>query len=79
MPSDPNSGGTSAAADMPMTTATFTDLGQGHVAYIKKLVTEAGTLWAIHAANGEPLAVMESRDVALSVLRQNDLEPTGLH
>lgn len=62
-----------------MSPAALAELGQGQIAYIKLLVTEAGKMWAVHAANGDPLAVMESRDVALAALRQNNLEAFGTH
>ncbi len=68
-----------AAAASLLTATAFADLGQGQIAYIKALVTDGGTMWAIHGANGDPLAVMDSRDVALAALRQNDLEAFGVH
>lgn len=77
---NPNNGVLSrGAGNHQMSAAALSELGQGQIAYIKPLATDAGTLWAIHAANGDPLAVLESRDIALAALRQNDLEPFGIH
>lgn len=77
---NPNDGALSgSAAARRMSVAALTELGQGQIAYVKPLVTDAGTLWAIHSASGEPLAMMESREVALAALRQNDLESFGTH
>ncbi|MCU0838833.1 MAG: DUF1150 domain-containing protein [Rhodospirillales bacterium] len=72
-------GSDGSAEPKRLTAAAFADLGQGQIAYVKALVTDAGTLWAIHGANGDPLAVMDSRDIALAALRQNDLEAFGVH
>ncbi len=36
-------------------------------------------LYAVHAANGERMAVVDNRDVAFAGARQHDLEPVSTH
>ncbi|MCP5364012.1 MAG: DUF1150 family protein [Hyphomicrobiales bacterium] len=54
-------------------------LGKGQVAYIKPVVVDGKEAFAIHGADGQPLAVVEDSAVALAVVRQNDLEPVRVH
>ena len=68
-----------ALAIHPATAANLAHWGVNVVAYVKKIETEGGTAYAIHAANGEPLGLAGSRDVAFAGLRQNDLEPISVH
>lgn len=68
-----------ALADRPLTAADLAQWGVNVVAYVKKVDIEGGTAYAIHAANGEPLGLAGSRDVAFAGLRQNDLEPASVH
>ena len=72
--SDPN-----ADPARPLTAADLAHWGVNVVAYVKKIETEGGMAYAIHAANGEPLGLAGSRDVAFAGLRQNDLEPVSVH
>lgn len=62
-----------------LTAADLAHWGVNVVAYVKKIETEGGMGYAIHAANGEPLGLAGSRDVAFAGLRQNDLEPVSVH
>ena len=54
-------------------------LGLQEVAYIKPVVIDGQTAYAVHAADGREVTVMSSRDVALAAIRQNDLEPLSVH
>lgn len=54
-------------------------LGLQEVAYLKPVVVEGKTAYAVHAADGREVAIMASRDVALAAIRQNDLEPLSVH
>lgn len=63
----------------PLTAADLAQWGVNVVAYVKKIETDGGAAYAIHAANGEPLGLAGSRDVAFAGLRQNDLEPASVH
>ena len=57
----------------------FLNFGMQQVAYIRPVTLENKTAYAIHAADGTPLTVMESMDVALVVVRHNELEPATVH
>lgn len=60
--------------------AAFATLGNDVVAYLKPAVAEGSTGWAVHAADGRVLAVIQgSHHSALAIVRQNDLEPLSLH
>ncbi len=63
----------------PMSTRDFAELGFQQVAYIKPVEGEDGTAFAVFAANGQQLGLMETRDVAQAALIQNDLEPVSVH
>ena len=54
-------------------------LGLQEMAYVKPVVVDGQTAYAVHAADGREVAVMPSRDVALAAIRQNDLEPLSVH
>jgi hypothetical protein len=68
-----------AAQARTMTGTAFANLGQGQIAYIKPVLINDAAVWAIHGADGEPLAVAETRDAARAVVVQNDLEPFSIH
>lgn len=52
----------------------FLNFGIRDVAYIRKIDIENKTAYAIHAADGTPLTIMETLDSALLAVRHNDLE-----
>ena len=54
-------------------------LGVGEWAYIKPTSHEGAVAFAVHAADGRPLAMIESRELAIATVRRNDLEPLSLH
>jgi hypothetical protein len=62
-----------------ISTREFLNFGIQHVAYIRPVHVENKTAYAIHAADGTPLSVMDSIDSALVVVRHNDLEPVTVH
>lgn len=53
--------------------------GVQQLAYIKPVVHEGQHLFAIHAADGAPLALAANRAAAEVLVRQNDLEPQSVH
>jgi hypothetical protein len=57
----------------------WAEFGVNDVAYLKPIMLQGEQRYAIHAANGTPLAVMDNRDVAYAAIRQNELEPVSLH
>ncbi len=71
----------------------FTHLGEGEVAYIKPLhkdeayrlfpaleeIEDDSPLFSLHAADGTPLMLTDSRAEALADAIDNDLEPLSVH
>lgn len=68
-------------------------LGEGAIAYMREMDAaelkgkfpgipdmEPGTrLWALFAADGQPILLADGREAALAGAFQNDLEPVSLH
>ena len=59
--------------------ADFAALGVQDMAYVKQTQVDGSAAYAVHAADGTPLTVMNSRDEAFAVCVQNDLEPVSAH
>lgn len=57
----------------------FRNFGVQQVAYIRPVMVQNKTAYAIHAADGTPLSVMDTRDTALIAVRHNDLEAVTVH
>lgn len=55
----------------------FAALGVQQIAYVKRIDGERN--YAIHAADGTPLTVMQSREAAMAAVVQNDMEPLSVH
>ena len=63
-----------------MSSGDFAAFGLSHIAYVRPIKTDDGEVaFAIHAADGRPVAVMADREVAFAAIRQNDLEPVSAH
>ncbi|MBL6947018.1 MAG: DUF1150 family protein [Rhodospirillales bacterium] len=54
-------------------------LGMEEMAYVKPTVMNGSVAYAIHAADGEQLALVPNRDVAFATVRHNDLDPLSVH
>ncbi len=59
--------------------ADFAALGIEDIAYVKRITHEDEIMWAIHSANGTPIALVTERDLAFAIVRQNDLDPVSVH
>ncbi len=53
--------------------------GLQHIAYVKRVVVEGEVGYAVHAADGTPIAVFPDLDVAFAAVRQSDMEPVSVH
>lgn len=53
----------------------FLAFGVQQIAYIRPVMMNGSETFAIHAADGTPLAFHENEDSARALTRQNDLEP----
>ena len=58
----------------------FARIGMHEIAYIRPLKTPGvDNAFAVYAADGTQLSVLESMDMAIATLRHNDLVPVTLH
>jgi hypothetical protein len=54
-------------------------LGVSHIAYVKPVMLNGVRGFAIHAADGTPMAVAGDRDVAIAAVMQHDMLPLSVH
>jgi hypothetical protein len=54
-------------------------LGVSHIAYVKPVVVNGVAGFAIHAADGTPMAVAGNRDVAVAAVMQHEMLPLSVH
>ena len=76
-----------------MTNGEFAHLGEGSVAYLRKVssddllgrfpgiaeISPGMELWALFAATGEPILLSDARDRALAGAMENDLTTVAIH
>lgn len=76
-----------------VTPAQLAHLGEGSVAYLREMGSDElmgkfpglpqiqpGTrLWALFAANGQPILLSDERDRAIAGALENDLTPVAIH
>lgn len=68
-----------SATPLPMSVHDFQEWGAEQVAYIKQVDMNGHTGFAVYAANGRQLGVMENHDTAMAAVIQNELEPVSVH
>ena len=54
-------------------------LGVNDLAYVKPIIDNGVVAFAVHAADGTRIAIIADRDLAFTVVRQNDMEPVSVH
>lgn len=54
-------------------------LGVSQIAYVKPIVMNGAQAYAIHAADGTPMAVAEDRDVAIAAVHQQEMLASLVH
>jgi hypothetical protein len=54
-------------------------LGMQQIAYIKPVVVDGTPAFAIHAADGTPMAVAQERDIAVAAIVQHEMVPALIH
>jgi len=54
-------------------------LGISHIAYVKPVVLNGEHGFAIHAADGTPMAVAGDRNVAMAAILQHEMQPLSVH
>ena len=57
----------------------FAHWGLNTIAYIKQTELNGIPVYAVHAANGEPLAAAPARALAAALVLQNELTPVDAH
>ncbi len=81
------------AAPPAMSEMEFAALGDGEIAYIKTLSPEQAqhiypqleglpegiTIFAVHGADGTPLALTDTHFAAVENAKEHDLEPVSVH
>jgi hypothetical protein len=53
--------------------------GMQDLAYVKPVLVNGITAFAVHAADGTQVTVLPDREIALATVRQHDLEPLSVH
>ena len=53
--------------------------GMQDLAYVKAVLINGVTEFAVYAADGTQITVLPDRDIALATVRQHDLEPLSVH
>ncbi len=54
-------------------------LGLSQLAYVKPVMLNGMAMFAIHGADGSPMAVAEDRNLALAAIVQHEMIPTLVH
>jgi hypothetical protein len=54
-------------------------LGVSHIAYLKPVMVNGVQGFAIHAADGTPMAVAGDREVAVAAVMQHEMLPLYVH
>lgn len=62
-----------------LTQTQLMELGVSELAYVKPVLVEGSRAYAIHAADGSPMAVTEDREVAIAAIRQHEMVPAMVH
>ena len=62
-----------------MTTDQLGTLGVSHLAYVKAVVVNGTAGFAIHAADGTPMALAADRATAMAAIVQHEMLPLSVH
>ncbi len=54
-------------------------LGVSHLAYVKPVMVNGTRAFAIHGADGTPMAVAGAEDLAFAAIRQHEMIPSLVH
>jgi len=58
----------------------FMTFGLNDIAYVRAFRDDKGRdLYAVHAADGTPLVVIDERETAVMAIRQHEMEPVSVH
>jgi hypothetical protein len=62
-----------------LTTEQLASLGMSQIAYVKPVVVNGAVAYAIHAADGTPMALAGDRELAVAAILEHELLPTLVH
>ena len=62
-----------------ISTEQLAQLGMQQIAYVKPVVVNGTTAFAIHAADGTPMAIATGLDVAMAAILQHEMVPAQVH
>jgi hypothetical protein len=62
-----------------ISTAQPASLGMEEIAFVKPVMTDNGPAFAIHAADGTPMAIASNQSLAQAAIIQNDMLPSLVH
>jgi hypothetical protein len=62
-----------------ISTAQLAQLGMQQIAYVKPVVLNGEQGFAIHAADGTPMALADNREVAVAAIMQHEMVPAQVH
>jgi hypothetical protein len=57
----------------------FAALGMNGIAYVKPTMVDGQTGYAIHAADGTPMALADDRATAMAAIVQHEMLPLSVH
>ncbi|HZT51633.1 MAG TPA: DUF1150 family protein [Stellaceae bacterium] len=57
----------------------FAHFGLSDIAYVKRVIIDDESVFAVHAADGTPMAVLRDRETAVAALLQHELEAVSVH
>lgn len=62
-----------------LTAEQLAGLGVSQIAYVKAVMKDGARVWAIHAADGTPMAMADSCDVAIAAVAQHEMLASLVH
>ena len=62
-----------------ISTEQLAQLGMQQIAYVKPVEVNGTTAFAIHAADGTPMAIAAGLDVAFAAIVQHEMVPAQVH
>jgi len=62
-----------------MTADQLMQLGMADVAYVKPVLLDGHTAFAIHAADGSPMAMAADCELAVAAIVQHEMQPLMVH
>jgi hypothetical protein len=62
-----------------LTVDQLASFGVSHLAYVKPVIVNGTRAFAIHGADGTPMAVAGAQDLAFAAIRQHEMVPSFVH